>query len=176
MNALQNAAADCPAPVIYEHTQRGGLAFCLTALITVAAAVIAYLILSNAWPIGDTLGFVLFFLVFGLAGAVLVWSLSSMTVTINGESLRIAFGLRFFTKNFALKDITGCRAVKNDFWYNWGIRLAGNGWLYNVAGFDAVEIRMKSGKQNRIGTDQPRELAEAILRAVVRPSAAGGDA
>jgi hypothetical protein len=39
-------------------------------------------------------------------------------------------------------------------------------WIYNVSGFDAVEILMKSGKRYRIGTDQPEELVQTILQPI----------
>ena len=39
-------------------------------------------------------------------------------------------------------------------------------WIYNVSGFDAVEIIMKNGKIYRIGTDVPEEL-EAAIRQVI---------
>ena len=48
-------------------------------------------------------------------------------------------------------------------WYNgWGIRLIPRGWIFNVSGFDAVEIQMKNGRRYRIGTDEPEALLAAI--------------
>ncbi len=47
------------------------------------------------------------------------------------------------------------------FWYyGWGIRgwLWPKMWIYNVSGFDAVEIKLKNGKMYRIGTDEPKKL------------------
>ena len=44
----------------------------------------------------------------------------------------------------------------------WVIR---NGWLYNVSGFDAVELELASGKLCRIGTDEPGRLLHAIEQA-----------
>jgi hypothetical protein len=35
-------------------------------------------------------------------------------------------------------------------------------WIYNVSGFDAVELRMTDGRMYRIGTDEPHELEAAI--------------
>jgi hypothetical protein len=35
-------------------------------------------------------------------------------------------------------------------------------WIYNVSGFDAVEIKMKDGKTYRIGTDEPEKLEQTI--------------
>jgi len=38
-------------------------------------------------------------------------------------------------------------------------------WIYNISGFDAVEIKMKNGKTYRIGTDEPQKLEQAIVHA-----------
>jgi hypothetical protein len=39
--------------------------------------------------------------------------------------------------------------------------------LYNVSGTDAVEIELRSGRRFRIGTDEPKVLAQAIQTATV---------
>jgi hypothetical protein len=36
-------------------------------------------------------------------------------------------------------------------------------WIYNVSGFDAVEIKLKNDKIYRIGTDEPKKLEQTIL-------------
>jgi len=38
--------------------------------------------------------------------------------------------------------------------------------IFNISGFDAVEIKMKNGKIYRIGTDEPKKLEQAILHAM----------
>jgi hypothetical protein len=51
-------------------------------------------------------------------------------------------------------------------WYaGWGIRWTGDGWLYNVSGLRAVELRTRHGKRYLIGTDRPEELEAAIRQA-----------
>ena len=40
-------------------------------------------------------------------------------------------------------------------------------WIYNVAGLDAVEIKLRNGKTYRVGTDEPKKLEQAILRKIV---------
>lgn len=103
---------------------------------------------------------VMFFIVFILA------SFSSLTVTIDENYLRIKFGYGIFKKKFPLNEIDSAVAVKNHWYYGWGIRLWlwPQMWIYNVSGFDAVEIAMKNGKIYRIGTDDPKELEAAIKR------------
>jgi hypothetical protein len=39
-------------------------------------------------------------------------------------------------------------------------------WVYNVSGFDAVEIQMRNGRIKRIGTDEPRKLEQAIQQVI----------
>jgi hypothetical protein len=43
-----------------------------------------------------------------------------------------------------------------------------DGWLYNVFGSFAVEIRLKNGKKYRIGTDDPQGLNNAIQQDLER--------
>lgn len=104
-----------------------------------------------------------------LNGAFLVWLMlitSTLTVVIEDGFIRIRFGPGAWRKKFALAQVTSAKPVKSSFWNGWGIHYTGKAWLYNVAGFDAVEIKMKNEKINCIGTDQPQNLADAINNAL----------
>ena len=46
----------------------------------------------------------------------------------------------------------------------WGIRRVRNGWLYKVAGRNALEVTLTSGERHLIGSDEPNRLGRAILR------------
>jgi len=86
----------------------------------------------------------------------------SLTVRVSRDAINISFGVGLIRKSFTVDDIETAAIVRNH-WYNgWGIRWIPGGWLYNVSGFDAVELRHKNGRRYRIGTDQPRELFAAI--------------
>lgn len=87
---------------------------------------------------------------------------ATLTVDIKDDVVEIRFGIGLIRKKFALKDIESCQVVRNTWYYGWGIRLTPQGWLYSVSGFSAVEIKMKTGKKYRIGTDVPDELEQAI--------------
>lgn len=96
-------------------------------------------------------------------------SFSSLQVMIDENYLRIKFGFGIFRKKFDIKEIRSAKTVKNHWYYGWGIR----GWLwpnrmliYNVSGFEAVEIIMKNGRIYRIGTDAPEELCAAVQQAI----------
>lgn len=160
------------ASTIYKHTQKGGLFLYLNGFFTLLSIVaFCYVLTMIKAPCAMfgliVLGMVIIFLVLSTL------AMSSLTVSIDNEFVSIMFGSCVFAKKFALKDISDCKPVKNDFWNNWGIRMCGNGWLYNVAGFDAVEITLISGKQHRIGTDEPQQLAEAIQSIISKISTGG---
>lgn len=93
---------------------------------------------------------------------------SALTVLIEEDILEIRFGPGVIRKKFSLKDIESCQVVKNPWYYGWGIHLTPYGWLYNVSGFYAVEIRMKTGKKYRIGTNVPNDLEKVILQSIER--------
>ena len=94
-------------------------------------------------------------------------SFSTLTVKIYENYLWIRFGYGIFRKKFLIKDIISAKSTKNHWYYGWGIRfwLWPKMWIYNVSGFDAVEITMKNGRIYRIGTDEPKKLERAILQA-----------
>ena len=139
----------------YRHTQIGYLTIIVLAfalfLITIIMAMSVFSWITFA---------VLIILVIALISS------STLTVAILEEVLEIRFGPGVIRKKFHLKDIESCQAVKNHWYYGWGIHLTPHGWLFNVSGFSAVEIKLKSGKKYRIGTDVPNELEKAILQAI----------
>ena len=65
-----------------------------------------------------------------------------MTVIIDTDYLRVTFGLGIFRKKWKLSDVASVEIVRNKWWWGWGIRFYGKGWLYNIAGLDAVEIAL----------------------------------
>jgi len=87
---------------------------------------------------------------------------ATLTVEINDDLLEIRFGTGIIRKKFALTEIESRQVVKNPWYYGWGVRLTPHGWLYNVSGLHAVEMKLKNGKRYRIGTDVPHELERAI--------------
>ena len=78
-------------------------------------------------------------------------------------------------KRIALRDVQGWREVRNPWYSGWGIHLAPGGVLWNVSGFDAVQLALADGKRFRIGTDEPAALVAAITRAKGEAPAARRD-
>jgi hypothetical protein len=146
-------------PIFYEHTQKAGLPFYF-ALAT--ALVVGVMICSTGVP-SISIG------IFLLTVFLLLWILlmmSALTVTIDHQFLRVRFGPGVFFKKFPLSEIAACGSKYKTFIWGWGIRYYFGGWLYNIAGFNSVEIIFKNGKKARIGTDEPEKLAAAIQTAI----------
>src|SRR3989344_8953072 len=138
----------------YKHTQKGYL---MLFVLPVVALFFAFILTQE---FNFQILIFMFFILFILS------SFSSLETTIDENYLRIRYGYGIFRKKFILKEITSARAVKNHWYYGWGIRLWlwPYMWIYNVSGFDAVEIKMENNKICRIGTDEPKELEQAILQ------------
>jgi hypothetical protein len=138
----------------YEHTQFGTLVVIVIGAILLVEIVLVAL-LALRWP---------FLIVLVLMG-LLMLAFHSLTVSVDSHQLRVRFGWGPIGKAYPVAEIRDARAVKNKWYYGWGIRLTPHGWLFNISGDDAVEVEFASGKKVRIGTDEPRKLLRAIRRA-----------
>jgi hypothetical protein len=139
----------------YEHTQVGYLIIAVMAAVMVLIGVV----LANAGINWIAIGVLVVI-------AVALVLFSSLTVVIREDELEARFGPGPIRKRFKLNEIESCQVVKNHWYYGWGIRLTPHGVLFNVSGFHAVEIKLRTGKKFRIGTDVPQELEEAIRQAI----------
>ena len=159
----------------YEHTQKGSkliyyLAIFMMFELIMIEAIIYVVGTRTAEPLSKNLLILIMLaillvhsLIFGLAYLMM----SSLTVSIDQEFLRLRFGGGMWKKTIPLNHITECQPVKNTWANGWGIRCLEKGcWLYNIAGLDAVEILLQNGKRIRIGTDEPKQLAEAIHQTI----------
>ena len=141
----------------YQHTQIGYL---IIIILIIVSIFMVYLmdVQGLNWIAFATL------IIFGVCLVLFV----TLTVVIEENVLRIRFGPGVIRKTFPLKDIESCRVVKNPWYYGWGIHMTPHGWLFNVSGSYAVEIKMKTGRKYRIGTDVPNDLEKAILQSIER--------
>ena len=139
---------------MYRHTQVGTLL-----LVIFALAEIGLLVLVTYEAPEPALKYTLAFL--PLLALLFGW----LSVEVGDGRLRWAFGIGLIRKSRELVEIETVEAVRNSWIWGWGIRLTPHGWLYNVSGLDAVEVRLKSGKKFRIGTDDPQGLVRAIQQA-----------
>ncbi|HVS11045.1 MAG TPA: hypothetical protein VMS76_14340 [Planctomycetota bacterium] len=141
----------------YEHRQIGYATIVALALgILVVLAVVAFAADDPAalW-------------IAGLVALILACCLvlfSMLSVSVSDDEVRVWFGLGLIRKRFRANEIRAVHAVRNRWWYGWGIRLTPHGWMFNVSGLDAVEIERTDGKRFRIGTDEPKKLEAAIRK------------
>lgn len=95
---------------------------------------------------------------------------SSLTVEVTDSGISLRFGpLPVIRKMISFDQITGYSLVENHWYYGWGIRWIPNGSMYNIAGFQAVELRLITGRCFRIGTDDPEGLSAALTRTLGSP-------
>jgi hypothetical protein len=86
----------------------------------------------------------------------------ALAVRVSREEIALRFGIGLIRKRFTVSEVQDAAIVRNHWYYGWGIKLTPHGWLYNVSGFDALEIQLKNGHKYRIGTDEPDALLAAV--------------
>jgi len=139
----------------YQHTQVGY--FIIVALL--AAMVAVGIILVNEGS--DWIAIA----ILGVLAVVLVL-FHSLTVIINEEELVVRFGPGTIRKRFRLNEIESVQAIRVPWYCGWGIRGSPQGMVFRVSGFDAVHVKLSTGRKYLIGTDVPQELEQAIRQAI----------
>ena len=147
-----------PAPR-YRHTQFG--------TVVVGSLVASALVLAG---MGLAFGDPVF--LYGYGGPVMIGIMAlrfyNLTVEIDATHLRFRFGIGLIRKRIPLAEIADARPVRNTWLDGWGIHRTPHGWLYNVSGWEAVEITLASGKRLRLGTDEPGQLTQVLRAAATR--------
>ena len=87
-----------------------------------------------------------------------------LTIQVDADTLRASFGTGLIAKRVRIADIASSEPIRIRWWYGWGIHLTPYGWLYNIAGWDAVAIGLHDGRKFALGTDDPHGLVDAIRR------------
>jgi hypothetical protein len=103
----------------------------------------------------------------GLA-ALIGWAFGALTVRIDARQVEVLFGPGWPRKTVPLDEIAGVEVTRTSFIDGWGVHRTRRGWLYNISGFDAVQIRLANGRAVLVGTDEPRRLKTALERAMTR--------
>jgi hypothetical protein len=97
--------------------------------------------------------------------ALIGFTFSSMTVEIDAREVRWWFAPRIIRGRIDRKDVVSAQPVSSGWWRGWGIRYVQGGWLFNVSGLQAVELRLRNGRRVLIGTDRPKEMVRALAAA-----------
>jgi len=144
---------------MYHHTQRNAAAFFL---LNLAALLPIGLFLSGVLPPGDV-GARITVVVAAVVMMVSAFAFSSLTITVRDGQLSWWFGPGIVKKTVPLATITSAEPTTTSIINGWGIHPTGRGWLYNVAGRQAVLITQQDGKRFLLGTDEPDSLAQVIM-------------
>ena len=140
----------------YHHTQKA-LLYGILILVGIAMFVGASLVPEKAVQVTLLVSGGLMFL--------LAFCFRQLTVCDEGDRLLIAFGpLPLFRRRIRFADMEIAEKGRTTFLDGWGIHLSlSGGWVWNLWGFDCVDVWYKNGRKVRIGTDDPIGL-EAYLR------------
>jgi hypothetical protein len=138
---------------MYQHTQFGWVMVGVLGAALVLTGVLSAVLPADA-------AFINLFVIATLI--VCLFLFYSLTVEIDAEFIRLRFGIGLIQKAFRLSEISAVQPIRTNFFYGWGIHYGPHGWLFNVSGYDAVELQMKNGKRYCIGTDEPDRLSIAI--------------
>lgn len=136
---------------VYRHTQFGKT-------VVVSLVIVGLLLVGLGGMLGERV-----IMIGGplMIGAALVL-FHSLTVEIDADYLMFYFGIGLIRKRIPLLEIVDAKPVRNTGAHGWGIHFTTDGWVYNVSGWEAVEITLTNGKKLRLGTDQPNQLARKL--------------
>ena len=136
---------------LYQHTQRSKILFIIIIFVLLFMLFLMYRFGFN-WI--NVIVFIL--MVFAL------YLFNSLVVKVSSEKIYVAFGSGLIHKTIPFTIIKSAEKVRNKWFYGFGIRLIPGGQMYNVAGLDAVELKLTNGRVFRVGTDESDKLLEVI--------------
>lgn len=138
-------------PLRYHHTQLG--------TVIVVSLLLAAVLFAG---LGRMTGLTLLAVIGPALMAVFLALFYALTVEIDATHLTFRFEIGWIRKRIPLAEIAEVKPVRNTWMQGWGIHWTPHGWLYNVSGWEAVEITLASGQRFRLGTDEPKRLVQAI--------------
>lgn len=140
----------------YHHTQRGPLYLLLSGA---GAAMLVSAAIVPQWPVQ------LILLASGSLMLIGAAAFRRLTVSDEGQFLLVEFGpLPLFRRRIEYAEIERVERSRSTFLDGWGIHLSlSGGWIWNLWGFDCVDVYLRRDKRFRIGTDDPAGL-EAFLK------------
>ena len=136
----------------YSHTQSQPVIAAALGVVALAVCVVGVVAAVGLLIVG----------VFLAAIALLAWAFSALTVEVGPSTIEVSFRMGRPKRVIQRADILRVQAVRNSWWYGWGVRWIPGGWMWNVWGLDAVELGLAGERNFRIGTDDPEGLTAAI--------------
>jgi len=153
----------------YEHRQRSPRVLALFS-VTGLGALTALWTFSGQLAAGPRLTLAASALVMFVAAIVF----SSLTIRVGEDRLAWHFGRGVAAKSIPLAAIARAEPTTTGLLEGWGMHLTTRGWLYNVAGRQAVLITLRDGRRFLLGSDETEALTQAIRqRSSPTPSTIG---
>ncbi|ASJ98002.1 MULTISPECIES: hypothetical protein [Shewanella] len=134
----------------YKNTQPG------IAMLSIMGIVVLVLVFASVTKPTEPIGFA--YLILGVLSILF----SSLTIKVEGGEVKWFFGPKFWNKSIKISEIESIKKTRTKWYYGLGIRLISTGWLYNVSGLTAVELKLKDGTTVSLGTNDPENLIKAI--------------
>lgn len=134
----------------YKNTQPG------IAMLLVMGLVTLLLVFAAISKPDEPIGFV--FVIIAVAAMLF----SALTIKVGEGNITWFFGPKFWTKSLELSEIESVQEIRTKWYQGLGVRLTSTGWLYNVSGLTAVELKLKDGTTVSLGTNDPINLIKAI--------------
>jgi len=86
-----------------------------------------------------------------------------LTIFVDDKFVTFRLGIGLVGKTYKISDLKSCKPVTTSVLNGIGIRMLPNGWLYNVTGLKAIELRFINKKSIvQIGTNKPDEISQLI--------------
>jgi len=144
----------------YEHTQSASL-YLLLLLIAIGTFGASFLVREIVVQI--------VLLISGALMLLFAFSFRHLTVSDEGTELLICFGpLPLFKRRLQYSDLEKVEQARSTVMDGWGIHMSpGGGWVWNLWGFDCVDVWYRQGRKLRIGTDDPVALTEFLESKIV---------
>jgi len=145
--------------IVYERRQIGWLTivilFIVVAMLSVALAL-------SARTTDQQTAFNVAICICALVGGLF----SSLTVRVTERDIAWWFGIPQIGRRVAFDEIASIVATRTNLMEGWGIHLTWwHGWVWNVSGFNAVEIVLRSGTRFAVGTPEPQAVIDAVQSA-----------
>ena len=138
----------------YEHQQHATWMYWL-AIVLIGS----FMLIAHAQPaasLGLTIATV------AIAASFLIGS--RMRTSVDGDEVRWAFGWGWPGASIPLVQIASVEIVQTNLLEGWGIHWTiWHGWVWNISGFQAVQLTRSDGSRVTLGTDDPEGLYDAIV-------------
>jgi hypothetical protein len=90
-----------------------------------------------------------------------------IVIEIDEHQISFKFGIGLFKRTYQMIDLTSCSSIRCSLLNGFGIRRIANGWLYNMSGLDAIELRFNDKKSIiQIGTKNSEEIAIIVTNLI----------